>query len=1347
MASTDLRVYLEQLLRRMDPSIDLSSGSPAQVELITPLLNRIGPDPFDLDIANFIQTRIRQAFPDLDIQEVDALTDTVVDPMRVLIEPLVREVKLARVRSDLRNYERMSDDEVDALLANYFESRQAGGFAIGTIRVYYASAQSVSFSQTNVAISKNGLRYIPTVPQSITSDEMFLNRDGSEYYVDVNYIAEARGDQYNIDVDQIVNISNLPAATRVRNLRKFRDGVRRETTAEFVSRTQQSLSDKTLTVERGIARVLAETFPDMRRLFVVGYKDPEMERDIITGGSLSAVLPNDSYGAYYGGGTAVSDLTSASTTHVASLVDANLVARLGPVGTDPVNWYVSLIYLDFGATTITAVDARIVEILSNTDARLDVELPLVPGGTALGWVLRKKELTISSIPGGIALPNSPDGESLSIEPGTVHVGGKTDIYVAGSIETATAKLTAITDENPLYQGVSAQTQASIDAYRIRIHDVTVADQTIIAADVTPLVVVLESGVDAGSYQIVKVVTGPTYMDIETAVPVTGNQVNLRWRITDELDVNLTDPKTIKISGDDMQLAAGSPYVVTTSGTNWVDADVRPSDTVRVVDTEVGQFSTEYTVLEVSPTTLKVSPTPLRTFAAIGYTVFTPSQSVDAPVVRISSMELADSSGAGTGTKIPYRDPVLALSTAFQNEGQGYKYDGLVVAGLVTAGAAPGDLFSVGSSTVTWRVCLQQSAWQYQDSGTITFTAGSKTAAQVASEINASTLGSYAYAFTETYAGRTYVCISSQYLVIFQGGTALSNLGFAAGYTNSMIRGYGGAWLSLRDKASRGDVVEVLGHRNAGKWGRLVTVQGPGHIDPFLGSSDFGFRVGTGPTGPRDDLFHGGLYYPTIYMPEIGVQGRIGRASVGTARTYFLSPTSAEVDAQSTVYTTRGLAVDLEFVPDPENMRQVLPYPTQTELPGLTASTSAAARTLTDPDGQFLLEKVKPGDLLEILYRSIMGTVILGPGTLSVSGLIFSLKLGSSPPVQVVFPYDMTLDQCIDYINEQMAADIASKDSNKLRFDANEALEIDSATSTALSMFGADAYDNKHPDAGQYVIASVTQTTLEISNRVAAFVGDGAPNSCRYRVYRHMQRASVTEMNTQVDYSGLYYMDVSLISKTPGDQNNIGAAVELAVTGHRADGYRLTTENSALSYSRAETLLAEISPTIQIVGSLDTPSEALQLSRQNVLVTYERSPLVDEAQSFCDSTFNRVVCEDILVRHLLPNYVSAAVYYVGGSSEANMRREVLSLLDEIEPGDELELSNVVRAFNRQGATSVYTLDPSSSTGRTSPILVVVYHELDRSVRATIVRDQVSTTRTRRFLPDNITLRRVTSSGIR
>ena len=118
MAFSDTQAFIEDLLLRYDPNLDLSQGGAVQTQIVAPILARLGTDPFDTDVATFVTARIQETHPTLSITEADALQDVLISPMRVLIESVSREVRLVKLRSHIENVESISDSEVDSLVGN-----------------------------------------------------------------------------------------------------------------------------------------------------------------------------------------------------------------------------------------------------------------------------------------------------------------------------------------------------------------------------------------------------------------------------------------------------------------------------------------------------------------------------------------------------------------------------------------------------------------------------------------------------------------------------------------------------------------------------------------------------------------------------------------------------------------------------------------------------------------------------------------------------------------------------------------------------------------------------------------------------------------------------------------------------------------------------------------------------------------------------------------------------------------------------------------------------------------------------------------------------------------------------
>lgn len=1348
MAQSDIETFLTDLLLRYDPSIDLSDGSRAQVQLVDPILARIGSDPFDSDIETFIEQRIIQTFPTLSIANTQAVNDTLISPMRVLFEAIVREIKLVKLRQSIANVERLGDDEVDSLMANFFEARQQGGYARGVVRIYFTAPVTVSFTLIQVASTRGGLRYTPSPAQTFTADQMLLNREGQEYYADVTYVAERRGDEYNVDRNEITAIANLPSAARIRNPNRFSSGLPRENSINFVARAEEKQSDRTLTTARGILSELTDNFPSVERVQVIGFRDPEMLRDIVRGGGMGAAFPPDTFGPVYGTASGVDDGDGSVTTHRISAPTGHFVSRIGSAGSDPRGVFMTIAYFN---PTIVMVDVAVLEVISDTDVIIDYELPGFP--FVLYWTLRRRELTISDIPGGITLPDTIDGD-LVIRSDEVHIGGKTDIYIAGPINTETVAIEGISDEQPLARGGDAQTLALSDIITINDPPGGAAALQAQLADGF-FSIVLDEGVDAGSYDIRQTtVAGPTTLQVRVPFALTGTAGNLLWKIVDEINVELTEPKDIKVEGADMLVVAGNPSVTTFSSTNFIDANVQPNDILRIDADVVGG---DYTITTVGPVSLIVSPIPQRTVSNLKYTIFRPTGAVQTPVVRIQSLELLDSGGAPNGVKIPYRDPVAILTRGFQNEGSGVEFEGYPASvGLVSGALGPTMNFGAGQQL---QFIFQNPAKVYDGLtskplsplGFYAFNlVGVLSPAAVAAAINADAVlvERQVRATIIVYDGLTYLGLYCPELVTLQTfGTANLNLGFPTsdrGATNSSI--------TLPGFNPRlGDLVEFIDGNNRGTTRVLAN-----HVGLNLS-----VIVGQGPTDSIFNDAQGPLHEVDVLLPEVGVRLRIGHPSVGSARVYFPAPTSAEFRYLTSQFSVIVGTDTLLFRPDPENDRIIMPAPPLTALPkNGVAAFGAANLAFHDASVDFTALNVRPGDLLDILFFPIISTSPLSsPGTIAgIVGKTLILRLDESPWITINFPIALTREDLASYINSQVGETIATiNGAGKLVLMASSSLITIREDSTILSpdaiFLSAAPRSTLHPyggpplaASGTYIIRVVNANDLVLSPSTP-LPGVTAYPFTAYRIRRNLQRISSTEMNNNIDETGLYYVDVEMLSLAPGDRDNVSTGLVMTGTGVVADGYRLYSPNSTLTYSRAEKLFAAMSRTILLVGSSDSPEEYVQLSRQNVQATYDRSQVVDDVQSFCDSDSHRVTNEEILVRHLLPHYVDLGWRYVAGDTEIVMRQAITEALSAIEANEELEVIDLTRVMTARGATSVYSLNPTSTTGRAAPVMVVIYHDVDRNVRAAIVNDFVKTSRTQRFIPDDLAIVRVAPGVIR
>ncbi len=1046
MALNDIEAFLRQRASLFDPNLDVNVGSPFDTQLIQPVLRRLGADPFTSDLTTFINDRLVQAFPELATREGDAITDLLNKPASLLWEPIVREIVRVRRNLSFNDPSTLTEQEADALGANFFSERRKGEFARGIGRIFFSSPQNVSISPVNFFTSKGGLVFFPSEIQSIRTAEMVINLSAEGlYFFDVNAIAEAPGSKYRIGPNELVSIANVPAAVRVQNLRRFGFGEDQEGAQEFIDRVRQELSERSLVTLRGIAAKLLNNFPEISRLNVVGFNDPEMQRDVVKGGGLGPVLASGNLGL------AVADGESKGFTRRFRTTEANFQSLI--IGDDAS--HVITVWDAFGPVVL-AQDLTIREVISATDVNFEEQTMFLGAGsstqswqtaiTPLRWTLRKRTLTLSDIPGGIIFPDSPNG-TVEIPDDEIHIGGTYDVHVRGSdFDEATVIFENVTDDDPTLEGTQLFTR--IDN-QITLDDLVLdgnyeqGDDTfnaLLNAARFGFTLQILTGVDAGNYQVqlVSQVTSQspvvTLNQTLTSPPLTGP---FKWRLVDELDIDLIEPKETRLEGSDLRTVQGSTTVDTTGGTDFNEFGVSENDVLRILNgPDAGDFT--ITADPVSPFDKIIVDTALtQSQSDLDYIIFRPNAAggVITPLVRISQIELLDSSSQPIGSNIPYKNPIDAQSRAFQNPARGIKHDLVDVRlGLVSIEAAAG-VFPGVTAGQTLDFLIDGTV------NTVTFPGSSPTIATVISEISTQieTLTSIPDIAVAVGSTRVGVRPASSEAIFVVGGTALPGL-YGANEVQSTgdvrsatVEAVAGGWDDLNpaiDITSGLDVVQVLDGSNVGFFG------GPFQVDldltalyPTLGVST-ALQVGEGAIllGSIVEAFQ-------QFSPADGRRVQLGARSLGSARLFFLEPTSIEFDSDEAVFS---LETDndgtLLFFPDPSITYQAIPSLPNGAQPA-DGSAFGSTSTFTSPSQDFVLSNILPGDKLIIDNHPIAGTIVLTDPMVAIAGseqrtFIFSLDGG--PDRTLTFIRDdvsLNEDECtrqgvVDQINAAAGDTIA-----------------------------------------------------------------------------------------------------------------------------------------------------------------------------------------------------------------------------------------------------------------------------------------------------------------------------------
>lgn len=1345
MALRDLEAFIRQRTAVFDPNLDTNPGSPYDSKVIQPLLRRVGTDPFTVDMQTFLDARLRQAYPDMAIGDGDAITDLFIKPASLLWDPIVREIARIRQNLSFQDPNTLTVEESEALGANLFAEREQGDFARGTARIFFAQAQSANVSSVNFLTSRSGLHFFPTESQAIRVEEMLQNVDTDGlFYFDITAIAEQPGSEYSIGPNELVSIANLDSAVQVKNIRKFDSGEDAQTAAEFVDQMKQELTERSLVTLRGIAAKITKAFPEVTRLNAVGFNDPEMQRDIIRGGGLGKSI---SAGI---AGSTVSDLVGGAFTRRFFSSEVDFLTVVGPANTAPVGFVLS-VFGAFGTADVVR-DLTITKVVSTSAIEVENQ-EMAYGLSNLRWSIRKTELTLSDIPGGILFPDGPTG-TITIPDGAIHIGGATDIHVRGSgFDESVLVIDNLSDDNSEVSGDGLDFN-NADATKATITDLVLGTDYVTGDETFQLLA--RAGRDALTLQVVNGVNAAVYRilavnqagasPVVTVTPSFTSAVaaNARWRIFDDIDVALYDVKETRISGDDLSTVQNLD-VVTTSGVIDFDAiGVSEGDVLRILEgPDQGDYSITENPLAPGFTSLRVDTAFTSSQSNLSYVIFRPNAagSVVLPFIRIRSVELLDSSSQPVGTTIPYARPVDVQSRAFQNPSRGVKHDVTdAQLGLVSQDVGGG--FAVGGLDLH----LTSSAGNV----TVTFSAGpTLTLNQIITELNAAILA-------QAGEPQAAVALSSTRFGIRPFGP--TGVVSTAGNNPTVIAIFGGT----SEQRSSLDIRSATIDASSG-WAAitpLIDLETGLDVVQLVDGNQIGFISGPFRTGatvaPAIDASTA-LQVATgdrPFYPELGVRLQVGARSIGSARLFFLDPTSFEVRAGETFFELATAAGVVRFTPDPTLAAQRIPALPSGDKPK-DGATADASPNFTSASQDLILSSIETGDTVVIDYHPIAGAIVLPdpvPGLVNQT-LIFSID--GSPDKTLVFirddltlaPTEVSRAGLVAQINAAAGIDIAQLTvSNTLEFEADAAITIRGtgtanatilgglATTAATFVGVGNDQRNTAPHAGTHVVLSITsQTQLVFTANPTNLSGVFTTPYTRqqYKIFRTgVQRVSTSQMKEQTAEASLFYMDVELVSEGSGDLWNIDADQQLTVSGFHSDGYFLTTEDSNLTFSTIERPRMSISKTILEEGVDDDPSNATQLAGQNISITYDRSSLVEDTQNFVSSETERVINSSPLARHLIPHFMRFDMTYVGGSKEEVVIPAVEDYTIKLAPAEAFESSDIQKIATDAGATSI-----------DNPIdLIAIVHNVDRSISAARSQNRLTTGRLAAFIPDILNIKR-------
>jgi uncharacterized phage protein gp47/JayE len=280
-ARAELAQFMVERLAELDPTLATTAGSRIYTVVINPLLNRLGEDPLATDMESFILARMRDVYPDIDINSPGSVVrDIFVNPLLLLMTPLREEIAHLRRQQSLADYTTLSDVEMDALLSNVLASRNTGSFAYGTIRVFFSTTRVVGVDASILFTTSAGQVFVADETRQFLPSEMV--RQGNLWYIEVAARSQTPSTSSNVAAGTPFTVTGIDGVVRAANPTAISGGVDSETNTQFYERALTAITERSLNTERGIQSFIFDNSTNIVSVDVVGFGDPLMQRDILT---------------------------------------------------------------------------------------------------------------------------------------------------------------------------------------------------------------------------------------------------------------------------------------------------------------------------------------------------------------------------------------------------------------------------------------------------------------------------------------------------------------------------------------------------------------------------------------------------------------------------------------------------------------------------------------------------------------------------------------------------------------------------------------------------------------------------------------------------------------------------------------------------------------------------------------------------------------------------------------------------------------------------------------------------------------------------------------------------------
>lgn len=259
----------------------------------------------DVDFArNFLVQYLTDAGYEGSLEDGTALNDLLIKAFALMFTLFRFEADKSSAYMSVKRAKQLQvllgneyDAAIDALLSNWFVSRGSGAPTTGTLRlVFIQPPDYFALNAGTTVCTINNFPFTPSQDYVFTSSDFVAVANTSqntvEYYVDI--LVQST---YNLTTAITAGTSSTAAISDIYFLRAdvpaaFTSGAYKETSDEFIARTEKAITTRELITPRAIATVLPANYSDVKGLYVAGFGTQEQLRDTATYDSIVVHVGN-----------------------------------------------------------------------------------------------------------------------------------------------------------------------------------------------------------------------------------------------------------------------------------------------------------------------------------------------------------------------------------------------------------------------------------------------------------------------------------------------------------------------------------------------------------------------------------------------------------------------------------------------------------------------------------------------------------------------------------------------------------------------------------------------------------------------------------------------------------------------------------------------------------------------------------------------------------------------------------------------------------------------------------------------------------------------------------------------